>query len=103
MDDVGAELGLERMVPRERRGTCLAGKEEIAALAEPDLRPLAVDREEIAGPAQEIDAVERDRDIHRRGELLADAAAGERRRRRAKGRVLLDEEHAAVEAGSLAR
>ena len=97
MDDVGAEPGLDGVVPAERLRAGVGGEEQIAALDQPEVGALAVDFEQVAGAAEEIDGVEREADIDRRRELLADAAAGQRRRGAGEGRVALDEEHTAVE------
>ena len=97
MDDVGAEAGLEGVVAPKRLGAGLRRQEQIAALDQPDVGALAVDGEELARAAEKVDAVEREADIDRRRELLADAAGRERGRRTREGRVLLDEEDAAGE------
>ena len=99
MENVGAVPGLERVVPGERRCAGVGGEKEVAALAERDLRPFAVDRKQLADIPQERDAEERDLDIDRGRELLADRARRKGGCGVAEGRILVDDEDAAAEAG----
>jgi hypothetical protein len=62
------------MIGFEHRHAGRRGEEEIAALDEVDVRLVAVDREQPADVADEVGAVEREVDVLRRGELLADTA-----------------------------
>ena len=65
-----ARLQLLRFGEYGRAGGCL--EIEITAFVQTDFRLVAVEGEMLADIAQKIDAVERDVNIHRRGELLPD-------------------------------
>ena len=99
MEDVGAERGLQRVVGGKRRRAGLRREKQVPALARPTSGLSPSTAEEVAGAAQEVDAVERDFDVHGRRELLANAARRQRRRGGRERRVLLDDEHAPAEAG----
>ena len=99
IENVGALGRLERVVLGEDRRAGLRRAIEIAALLQPDLRTLAIDRETVADAAQEIDSVERDADVHRARILLADRGRRQGRGRELVGGILLDHDDAPLEAG----
>ena len=56
-------FGLERMVAAKRIDPGIGSEEQIAAFAKRDVRTLAVDGEQVAGAAEEVDAEERGIDV----------------------------------------
>ena len=97
--DVGALDLLQSLIGLEHRSALTAGDIEIAALVQIDGGYLAIDGETGADIPQEADAEERDADVDRARELLADRGCGQSRSRIAIGRVLLDHHDLALEAG----
>jgi len=85
------------MVLRKHTGTLRGGEEEIATLAQTDVRRLAIDREMPPDLAQEGDAVERDADVHRGGKLLPDRCRRERGGAEAVGGIFLQHQHPPAE------
>src|SRR3712207_9087898 len=59
--DVGPVPALDLVVLPERRQARASGEEQVAGLLEPDVGPLAVDRQRLADGAQEADAEPADR------------------------------------------
>ena len=79
-------------------GARLRGEEQVAALGEADVRPLAVDVQALADAAQEFDAVERDGDVDRQRRIAGGSSPPTARvAAKVKARVLLDQQHAAAE------
>ena len=48
MQDIGAHLRLQGVIAQKRRRAGLGGEEQVAALVEPNVRPLAVDLQKLA-------------------------------------------------------
>ena len=71
-----------------------ACQEEIAGFLQPE-----IDAQKLGRLAQEADAVARQVNVERRGELLADRAGRQRRRGARIGRIALDDDDAAGEVG----
>ena len=99
-DDGGNAMRLLERHPLPQRGQgFLVAEQQVAALDEVDAGRLAIDREQLVGLPQEIDAELRDVDVDPGRELLADRARRSHRGGIQVGRVLLDHEHSAPEAG----